>query len=500
MKKKYILEGSLLMAIGMVFTLSAIFPAWAEIQLWEDKLTLTGFGRYEVAAHVAGQNPNNVTQTENNDFNFSRLYLQTEWNFKPTETFKLFSKIRFSQDHTVDLDNNLLNYKAFPLDVPSDDWTLLEDSGDHWRIEAWELYTDVNINKLWLRLGKQQIVWGEMIASRLMDVINPLDFSRNLLFEPEEFDNIRIPNWSARARYAFGKVAGINDFSVEGFFNPGDVMPTQYPDYGSPFNLMTPFPPFMRITDKDRRGDSEFGFRAGGLIGDVYLTLNYLSLHSDEFLLVLKGIAPDPVNGIPLFAGMGDFTAYSLLLDAEYPEIEVYGLTSNYFIAPLNTVITFEGTYIPDQPYQDAAAAAAGGSSIKDQGTFAYAIRLDRQTFVLPTPTSAMMIQLQFNQTLREGDADAILGAANSKVDKTDETVSLMLDQFLHYNDYRVTLLVVYDLEDATLIKPVFRYNHGDHWYFDLYGVFLSGAEDRPGRFGGMDWADEIAARITYQF
>jgi len=110
------------------------------------------------------------------------------------------------------------------------------------------------------------------------------------------------------------------------------------------------------------------------------------------------------------------------------------------------------------------------------------------------------MIQLQFTQTVREGDKDRILGSANSKVDKTDETIALILDQYFHHNDYRVNLLFVYDTDDACYFKPSIRYNYGDHWYFDLYTVYLAGSEKRPGRFGGIDWVNETVGRITFQF
>lgn len=478
--------------------ITSLRDAQAEVKLTEC-LSVAGFLRQEAALHIGGQNPNNVLQEDNHDLNFVRSYFQTEWNYTPTDQFKLFSKVRVMADETEDLDSELGKYDAFPIDVPENDWTMMKVSDRDWRAEVWELYADMTFEKLWVRAGRQQIVWGEMIASRIMDIINPLDFSRNVLFEPEEFENIRIPNWALRGRYSYGQLGGVvNDFIVEGFFNPGDVYPTQYADFGSPFNLVS-LPPFFRVDDKDRRGDTEYGIRLGGMLGSLYLTLNYLSVHSDEFLLRQTGIAPDPISGIPIFAP-NDFTLYDLTFDAVYPSIDVYGITFNYFVAPVNTVVTFEGTWTPDQPYQDAAVAAANGSDITDQGTWNYAIRFDRQTFVFPRPTSSMMIQVQFNQTIREGDEDDILGAANSEVDKTDETISLLLDQFFSYNNYRMTLLGVWDFDGGAYVKPSFRYTYGDHWFFDLYGVFLGGSDKRPGRFGGIDWAQEIVTRVTYQF
>ncbi|HNR12397.1 MAG TPA: hypothetical protein PKM59_03680 [Thermodesulfobacteriota bacterium] len=500
--KKLILSSFIVMSVVVAVLISAgLQEVRAEVKL-TDCLSVAGYLRAELAVHTASQNPNNV-QDDNNRLNFARSYFQTEWNYTPTDRFKVFSKIRLMGDFTEDIDSDLGKYDAFPLDVAEDDWTMMKMSERDWRAEVWELYADWTIDKLWLRAGRQQIVWGEMIASRIMDIINPLDMSRNFLFEPEEFENIRIPEWMLRARYSHGQIGGlINDFIVEGFFNPGDVYPTQYADVGSPFYLGTDLEnsfPFFRINDKDRRGDEEYGIRLGGMLGSLYMTLNYLSLYSPEFMLEQTGIAPDPISGIPIFAP-ADFTLYDLLFDAEYPAIDVFGITANYFVAPLNTVTTFEGTWTPNQPYQDARVAATGGTDYTDQGTWNWAIRFDRQTFVFPRPTSSMMIQVQFNQTIREGDDDDLLGAGNSRVDKTDETISLLLDQFFSYNNYRTTLLFVHDFDGGNYVKPSFRYTYGDHWFFDLYAVFLAGSDERPGRFGGLKWADEVVTRVTYQF
>ncbi|HQO78097.1 MAG TPA: hypothetical protein PLG17_06245, partial [Thermodesulfobacteriota bacterium] len=201
--KKLILSSFIVMSVVVAVLISAgLQEVRAEVKL-TDCLSVAGYLRAELAVHTASQNPNNV-QDDNNRLNFARSYFQTEWNYTPTDRFKVFSKIRLMGDFTEDIDSDLGKYDAFPLDVAEDDWTMMKMSERDWRAEVWELYADWTIDKLWLRAGRQQIVWGEMIASRIMDIINPLDMSRNFLFEPEEFENIRIPEWMLRARYSHG--------------------------------------------------------------------------------------------------------------------------------------------------------------------------------------------------------------------------------------------------------------------------------------------------------
>jgi len=250
MRKKIFIIGVFILGITFLF----IQTVKADIRI-TNSFSVTGFLRYELGIHTGPRNPNN-SPDDNHDFTLSRTFFQTEWTYKPSEAFKLYSKIRFIGDQTDRMDDELHSYDAFPVDVPKYDWTMMKASKDEYRFEVWELYIDIEIEKLWLRLGKQQIAWGEMIGARFMDVINPLDLSWNMFFEPEEFENIRIPNWSIRASYLVEQNVArwLKDFTIEGFLNPGDVLPTQMPDYGSPFNLMPAFPPFIRVHEKDNRG------------------------------------------------------------------------------------------------------------------------------------------------------------------------------------------------------------------------------------------------------
>jgi len=187
------------LGLAIILALIQANGARADIQLTED-FSVTGFLRYELGVHVGPRNLNN-NPDDNHDFTISRTFFQTEWTYKPSDRFKFFSKLRFIGDQVDQLDSAIDSFNAFPVDVPKYDWTMMKASKDEYRFEVWELYTDIKIENLWLRLGKQQIVWGEMIASRILDIINPLDMSWNMLFEPEEFENIRIPNWSIRASY-----------------------------------------------------------------------------------------------------------------------------------------------------------------------------------------------------------------------------------------------------------------------------------------------------------
>lgn len=59
-----------------------------------------------------------------------------------------------------------------------------------------ETYLDVPAGEWDLRLGRQQIVWGEMVGLFFADVVSARDMREFLL---PEFDQLRIPQWAVRA-------------------------------------------------------------------------------------------------------------------------------------------------------------------------------------------------------------------------------------------------------------------------------------------------------------
>jgi len=489
MKKKIL--ACLGVVLGIFVLTGASQTLKAEVTL-VDGFSVSGFLRYELGINVGQMNPNNSAyQNERNSLNLSRTFLQTEWTYKPSDKFKLFANIRVTGDQTEELSGQLGRYNAFPLHDPKYNWTLMEKSNNDFRAEVWELYGDFTLGDTWLRLGRQQIVWGEMIGARILDVANALDRSWNFTFEPEEFDLIRIPSWSIRGSQNIKQdcIKFLKDLNVEAFITPGDIQHNINPEPGAPYNIFA-FPAIFHIDTKNNRGKLEYGARVGGLIGQVYATLDYMHLYNNDFVFDFQRFIP-PGPGRPP----------ALYLAADYNTLDLYGTSLNYALAdPYNLVITFEGSWIPNQPYNKAGTKYP---EIQDKGTWNYAVRFQRPTQVIP-PTflhaSFCDIQLQFGQTAIEGDPHKILGPSNSKIDRTTQRITIQVKQPLMYNNLTPGCQFIYDTQNAFLVKPSINYRLGDHWYFDVYGVMLGGSDRRPGKFASMYWADTVYTRFTFQF
>ncbi|MBM4257380.1 MAG: hypothetical protein FJ147_15985 [Deltaproteobacteria bacterium] len=81
-------------------------------------------------------------------------------------------------------------------------------------------FGDVFDHALSLRLGKQQIVWGQSALFRSIDMINPLRIDQNG-FVGEAFDDFRTPIWAAKFLYDIGTVgAQFSNVKWELFYTP----------------------------------------------------------------------------------------------------------------------------------------------------------------------------------------------------------------------------------------------------------------------------------------
>ncbi len=86
-----------------------------------------------------------------------------------------------------------------------------------------ELYMDATIGDWWIRLGKQQIVWGKTDFFRLQDIINPVDFGQHFFFD--SFEDIRIPQWMASIQWKMGDVGPLTDTALQLVWNFDEFQP-----------------------------------------------------------------------------------------------------------------------------------------------------------------------------------------------------------------------------------------------------------------------------------
>ena len=102
--------------------------------------------------------------------------------------------------------------------------------------ELKEAYADIEMfeGRLWLRLGKQAIVWGKTELFRNTDQFNPQDFA---LASIPSLEESRIALWAARGTWSFYNFGKIEDVRLELAVNLDDFEPADLGRCGEPYTL-----------------------------------------------------------------------------------------------------------------------------------------------------------------------------------------------------------------------------------------------------------------------
>ncbi len=104
-----------------------------------------------------------------------------------------------------------------------------------------ELYFDASISfsggsELDFRIGRQQVVWGRTDLFRVLDQINPIDYSIQNIYE--EFEDSRIPMGIFSAELRMGAVGPMDDLNFQFLWKFEDFRPHTLGQGGQPYNIL----------------------------------------------------------------------------------------------------------------------------------------------------------------------------------------------------------------------------------------------------------------------
>lgn len=499
----------LVVLAAIIYCMCTANIALADIDAYEGqfgRVVLSGFVEAEADIHTAQRNPNNVNQPGNPELQLFQQWglVDTTWR-TPIEGLKFFARTRFFANNTANVDSgNMRHYNAFPQRWPGDGAAFMQVANDNVALQGWEEWLQYETPSLFLRIGKQTIVWGDVAPTRLLDETNPLDLSWHFVNEPlgrDVFDNLRIPIWAARASYSPAFLPG---FQLEGYISP-DVfafMDTQLAATNAPYNLLL-FPPFVNFRDHIRNG--RFGVSGGvrlvGMLGGVNFSLVWLERHDPDFIPKLRSFT---FTGQPPIGGI-------LNIDGQHPRFDSVGGSFNYFNAPTGVVVRGEGVWDIGRPFQDPADP----THILRRDRWGYALAFDRPTFFVPWQHHSTSLTLQFEQLWFEGGAQPAM-LANTVIDRHQETITFLFEQPIEgfdwrgwtgtYDEWYLDFSMIGSLQNAAVLVPMVRYEPGDHWRFATWYNWYMGPYDVPtldatiGGFGAFTWSNGVNISVGYQF
>lgn len=240
-----------------------------------------------------------------------------------------------------------------------------------------EAYVDLTLRSypIRVRIGRQQVVWGEADLFRMLDRANPLDTSWHSVEEipPPSFgwDDLRIPLSMLRVWALLGRVGPASDARFELYWNPGDWRPAKVAFLPRPWGirLLDPltnredgafFAPFSGIHRLARSrlfrqgdyswtpwGNSQVGLQlscglADGLRASLYYFHQRWAADDGTPSAVLRGF-PDTPRGRERTQDL--IARGSLPVEYIAPYIHTVGVSGSRYIESLQVTLRGESVY-----------------------------------------------------------------------------------------------------------------------------------------------------------
>ncbi len=342
----------------------------------------------------------------------------------------------------------------------------VEDEEDYRAyVDLREGFLDLTFDKLDLRIGKQQVVWGKTDGFRVTDVVNPLDMREFML---GEFIDSRIPLWIGKIDYYFN-----TEFSLEALIIP-EMQFTERAYAGSEYAFAPPevppgiLPVINPVEEPDESFENtEYGAKFTGYYEGWDFTLNYLYTWDDD----------------PIVKKSFDMNTGILTISPEHERMHIAGGT--FATVLWDTVVRGElsagiGKYfeVDDITVPDM---------VVEKTLLSYALALERD--ILDISWTIQFLQetiLDYEDAITNDEVDTKLTLRGSK-SNDEETL-----EFVVFTVYGVN-------EEEFLIRPTITYDITDSIKIKVGADFFEGG-DKDTFFGQFDEKDRLYVELKYSF
>jgi len=378
-----------------------------------------------------------------------------------------------------DLDQSVINQQKFRLSISGDKggfqfklWSEARKnsaggSRPEWELVLSEAFGEYHGESFFIRLGKQQIVWGAADGLFINDIVNPLDLREFLL---PDLENVRLGQPSARLQWRSGNwlVEGVWIWKFAETRLPGMMSASLGSRQSAGLNI----PMLIDDPGKPARtlGNSETGWRISGLAGQWDLSLNFLRSWRD--LPTYRGkIVILEEGGAPVFE-----------LSPFYQRISTWG---GSFSRPLGSLLLRgEFSYIPNLLLE--AGNQASSSPLIARDFLSYFLGADFRV-------KKARLGIQFAQEVFFGDT-ALL---NRK--KIDNVLTLMLERTFLRESLQCLLFADSEFDQHDLwVRAELAYRMSDRFKITLGAHVFSGREN--GRLGRFHDLSSILLKLRYSF
>ena len=443
-----------------------VHSVWAE----EEKFNFTGSIKNETALKL-----NRLDEIRRME---TSLQLKGEYRFN--DSLQLFGIVHKFYDAAFELEDR---YK--PLRGK-----MVTNQGTTW---LRELYLDILSEKIDIRLGKQQVVWGTADGVRVLDQINPADIRKLLLDDPADY---RIPLWMVKIEYAPQP-----DSSLQFLLIP-DFEPNYLPEAGAPFayratNLGEAKFDALRavgfgLSIKEERHsqslkNSRIGLRWRQTINGWDYTLNYLHNYSPSIYMDVNITPPGPpIPGISTF----HFTK-------KYAQTEMFG---GSFSKGINSGAlagsTVRGEFVYNHNLRNGYGTDGNQVGVGKLDSYNYVLGFDKYLF------NNYLFSYQFIQYIlsRKGydGYPFLFGPTGGPLDRVETMCSLKVSKNFLHDLLKPEIIIVYGDDNDWRIGPKVSYEISDNLLATAGFQIFEGKEQQL--YGEFDKDDFFYFQLCYTF
>jgi len=393
-----------------------------------------------------------------------------------------------------------------------------------------EIFIDIEAAPwLDLRIGRQQVAWGDMGQYRLLDVVNPTNSTWHFP-TLENYDDTRVPLWMFKSVMEIKPLNGSLEFIwLPLLDNPEETVtvpltfvsawglprsPKQ--EYESGFNIRkkTPRYPGHKIED------SRLGARWVGSLGVLSYSLVYYWTHQITPPIPTGFVQLyDPTRGaLEVDRSTGNAVIDEVFLD--YPRQHIAGFSLEYaFQSPVSTIVRLEASYTPNATYPAVSSAEKTTPDYVDgqdlytslltyeKHVASWGIQLMRPTFIRflnPTQTFMFVAQALHTMVLDWDSKERYLDIPNLDSTETKQhsltLVGAVTTSYLHgMLAPKIVGAYIPGPAPSGFVTAQMAMLFGNHWRAAVGATMFFGEDPYKG-LGLFRDRDEVFARLQYQF
>ncbi|MEW7973821.1 MAG: DUF1302 family protein [Candidatus Thiodiazotropha endolucinida] len=478
-------------------------------------LTVNGYLRQYISVNLEDQPETTDDDAWETQMLRTSLFLDATL---PTGQLNWTGRFRFSKDVQTDYEDDLENLTDLGGGFNKADF---KDEYDETELKdvTRELFFDWEVNdRLSLRVGKQQVVWGETDFFHATDVIHGYDFRWRSFLVPENQD-VRKPLGLIVANLLVPEASGELQLVYRPGWDDDDDVGNHIPAFGGRWSLnrnkgfnLIGSAPFDYHHEEGDVDDAHYGARWSGSLGEDDAVNYSVSYYHGQ-----TGFQQDPIlvcsdqSAFGTAACTGPFNGLAFIL----PETDTIGASASGYMAGIDTVWRAEFAYSPDRPL-----GTAFGEIVEiDAWNFVFGIdKTLRLQNALGTSSPSLFTVQVFDWYLPDVDDEPTAAAGgdvvmnfigSGKYDEHNVIASAILNLPYAGDRWTVSLVGLADLTNGGgAFIPAVEWAPGPKWRIKLEAdIFFGGDTQTPGGFppdasvfGAFENMDQLLLRASYQF